>query len=62
MDVCVFEKIAGFYARSEIFLGDKMIILAIDLAGARRPRGAGNGVNEVGRLAQGITERRLPRA
>ena len=36
-----------------------MIILTFDFAGARRSRGAGNGVDEIGRLSQRIAQCRL---
>jgi hypothetical protein len=39
-----------------------MIILAFDLPGPRRPRRAGNGVDEVGRLAERVAQRCLPGA
>ena len=43
-------------------LGQKVIIFAIDFAGARRASCAGNGINEIRRLAECITERRFSRA
>ena len=52
----------AFDARAKIGFGKKVIILAIDLAGARRASRAGNGVNEIGRLAERVTERRFARA
>ena len=38
-------------------LGQEMIIFALDLAGARRARRAGNGVNEIRRLAERVAKR-----
>ena len=46
-------------ARRKFGLGKKMIIFAVDLAGARRARGAGNRVNEIRRLAERVAEGRL---
>ena len=62
MDLGVLEKLSGLDAREKIRLGKKMIIFAIDLAGARRASRAGNGINEIGSLAERVTERRFPRA
>ena len=55
----MFQKFARLDSREELRLGQEMIILAFDFAGARRPRRAGNGVNEIRRLAQRIAQRRL---
>ena len=43
-------------------LGEEVIIFAFDLAGARRARGARDGVNEIRRLPQRVAECRLARA
>ena len=45
--LCVLQKFSRFRdALAEIRLGKKLIILAIDLAGSRRTRGAGDGINK----------------
>jgi hypothetical protein len=62
VNVGVFEEFVVLYAAGEFFLREEVVILAVDLAGARRPGGAGDGVNEIGRLAQGIAKRRLARS
>ena len=62
MDLGVLQKLSGLDAREKIRSGKKVIIFAIDLAGARRASRAGDGVNEIGRLAESVTERRFPRA
>ena len=49
-------------SRAEICLGKELIILALNFAGTRRTRRAGNRINKVGRLANRFTQCRLARA
>ena len=61
MDLGVLEEFPGRDAREEIRLGQEMVIFALDLAGARRARRAGDRINKIGRLAERVAERRLSR-
>jgi hypothetical protein len=60
--VGVLEEFPGGNAGEKIGLGKEMIILAVNLAGARRTCRARDGINEVGRLAKRVTECRFPGA
>ena len=59
MHFCVLQKFPRRDARAKFRLGKEMIIFAVDFAGARRARRAGNGVDEVRRLAERVAKRRL---
>jgi len=62
VDLGVFQKISGLDVGLKVFLGEKMVILAIDLSG---PRGAGrarDGVNKIRLLAERGNERGFSRA
>ena len=52
VDLGVFEEITGLDVGGEFFLGEKMVILAIDLAGPWRARRARDGVSEIRLLAE----------
>src|SRR5439155_5898041 len=56
----VFEKLARLYSREKIIFGKEAVIFAVDFAGARRTGGAGNGINEIGRLPKCIAQRGFP--
>ena len=58
----VLQKLSRLDPGEKICLGKKLIIFAIDFAGARRARRAGDGINKFGRLAERVTERRFARA
>ena len=53
----VFEKLARLYSREKIIFGKEAVIFAVDFAGARRTGGAGNGINEIGRLPKCVAQR-----
>src|SRR5207237_9582918 len=55
----VLEKRARLHSRKKIISGKKAVIFAVDLPRAWRTGGAGNGINEIGRLAKGVAQRRL---
>ena len=62
VDLGVFQEISGLDVGLECFLGEKMVILAVDFSG---PRGAGrarDGVNEIRLLAERGNERGFSRA
>jgi len=58
----MFQKFARFYTREKIDFGHKLIIFTFNFAGARGTSCAGNGINEVRCLPQGVAERRFARA
>jgi len=53
----VLEKLARLYSSEKIIFGKKAIIFAVDLACARRTGGAGDGINEIGRLPKCVAQR-----
>src|SRR5438477_9010481 len=52
----VLKKFTRPYSRQKIRFGKKAVIFAFDLAGAGWSSGAGNGVNEIGRLPKSVTQ------
>ena len=62
VDLGVLQKFARLDPAQEIRLGKKVIIFALNFAGARRARRAGNGVNKIRRLAERVAKGRLARA
>ena len=58
----VLQEIAGIDSCMKIRLGKKSIIFAVNFTGARRPRRAGNGINEVSGLSQRFEQSGLSRA
>ena len=55
--LCVLKEFAGLDPDDEIRFRHKLVIFTINLAGARRARGAGDGVNEFRGFTQGFHQR-----
>ena len=56
----VFQKIPFLDSLAEICIGKKLIILAVNFAGARRSRGAGDRIKKIGGLTNPSTSVVLP--
>jgi hypothetical protein len=56
---CVFQKIPSFHPRLKIRAREKLIIVALNFAGSRRARCAGNGVKEIRSFTKRFDQRGL---
>lgn len=62
VDDGVFEKFAGIELSLEVLVGEKVVVLAIDLAGTWLAGGAGNGVVDLAGFRQLAAQRGFSRA